>query len=162
MTKRLLQLAGHLESAVLSLFAVSATLIMSSNAASRYLLRTTFYWAEESIRLIFVWSMFFAITTAFVRNQHIGFSALVERHPVLQEASRLLYAVTLGVVGAIVTYYGYRYMTLTGSVRLAGTELPSGLLLLPGVISGAVWAVLGAVRTVLVLRDLVMRRGAER
>lgn len=146
MRKRLLQFTGYIESTVLVVFAVSATLIMFGNSTSRYLLRTTFAWADESIRLIFVWSMFFAITTAFIRNQHISFLALAHLNAKLRFLSGLLYELTLLVVGAIVAYYGHRYMGLTGAVRLPGTELPTAMLLLPGVLSGTIWALLGAFR----------------
>lgn len=135
-----------LESAVLVLLAVAATLIMFGNASSRYLLRTSFSWADELIRLIFVWSMFIAITTAFVRNQHISFSALAHLNGATRLATDFLYDITLLVVGGIVAWHGWRYMVLTGNVRLPGTELRSGLLLLPGVISGGVWTLIGAVR----------------
>ena len=149
-----------LESTVLVVLAVSATVIMFGNASSRYLFRTSFSWADELIRLIFVWSMFIAITTAFIRNQHISFSALAHLNDTTRVITDVLYDGILILVGAIVAYHGWRYMNLTGRVRLPGTELPTGLLLLPGVVSGAVWALLGGARIVTRLLSMPqMKRG---
>jgi len=146
-----------LESAVLVVLAVGATLIMFGNAGSRYLFRTSFSWADELIRLIFVWSMFIAITTGFMRNQHISFSAVAHLNDVTKGITDVLYDVILVLVGTIVTYYGRRYMNLTGSVRLPGTELPTALLLLPGVLSGAAWVLLGTTRTLLRVVSLLKK-----
>lgn len=141
--KSVYRFGRYLEGGVLVAFAVSATGIMFGNSVSRYLFRSSFAWADEAIRLIFVWSMFIAITTAFFRNQHISFLAVAHLNRRLRLFSEVLSEATLLVIGLVVVYYGNRFMRLTGAVRLPGTELPSGLLLLPGVVSGAAWTLLG-------------------
>ncbi len=147
------------EQSVVVVLALSATTIMFGNAIARYAFRDALSWAEEVVRLIFVWAMFFAITSAFVRNQHIGFTALVERNAVLRAISGLLYEATLGVVGAIVVYHGLRYTHLTGGVPLAATNLPTALFLIPGLLAGAVWAAVGSVRLVRRVVGLARGRG---
>ena len=139
---------GRLELTVLTILGVAATLIMFGNAVLRYVLGTSMIWAEEIIRLLFVWAMFIAITTAFWRNEHIGFDNLAKKGGWLGAVSGAASAACLLAVGAILAFYGFRYTVMTGGVPLPATNLPTALFMWPGVIAGAVWAVLGAVRLV--------------
>ena len=139
---------GRLERTVLTILGVAATLIMFGNAVLRYALGTSMIWAEEIIRLLFVWAMFIAITAAFWRNEHIGFDNLAKKGGWLGAVSGAVSAACLLAVGAILALYGFRYTVMTGGVPLPATNLPTGLFMWPGVIAGVVWAVLGAVRLV--------------
>lgn len=144
MTKKKFGLSlGKLEMAVLSVLGVSITLIMFGNAASRYLFNKTFVWAEEVIRIIFVWSMFIAVTTSFLRNDHIGFDGIAKKKGVPNLVYRIMYALCLVAVGGILSYFGFKYNMLTGSVPLAGTNLPTAILMWPGILAGAIWTGLG-------------------
>lgn len=134
---------GKIEMGVLSALGIAATLIMFVNAASRYLFKTTFVWAEEVIRILFVWSMFIAVTTSFLRNDHIGFDGFAKRKGLPNLIYRLVYALSLIGVGGILCVYGFKYNGFTGSVPLSGTNLPTAVLMLPGIIAGAVWVLLG-------------------
>jgi TRAP-type transport system small permease protein len=143
---------GRLELGVLTALGVAATLIMFANSLLRYLLGTSLIWSEEVIRLLFVWAMFIAITTAFWRNEHIGFDNLAKKNRWLGAISGAVSAVCLMVVGGILAFYGFRYTVMTGGVPLPATNLPTGLFMWPGVAAGAIWAVLGAVRLGQLLR----------
>lgn len=146
--KSRMDLIGKAEVTVLIIFGISATLIMFSNAVARYVFSSSFTWAEEVVRILFVWSMFIAITTGFIRNQHIGFTTLAEKHPRLQYLSTLFYKVILAVVGGVVAWYGYKYNTMIGDVPLAGTNWPTALFLIPGIAAGVVWTGVGIQGTV--------------
>jgi TRAP-type C4-dicarboxylate transport system permease small subunit len=141
--KKRFDLIGKAEVSVLIIFGISMTLIMFSNAVARYVFDSSFTWAEEVVRILFVWSMFIAITTGFIRNQHIGFTTLAEKNPHLKFVSTLLYKVVLAVVGGVVAWYGYQYNTMIGDVPLAGTNWPTALFLIPGIGAGVVWAGVG-------------------
>jgi TRAP-type C4-dicarboxylate transport system permease small subunit len=134
---------AKIEMTVLTIFGVAATLIMFGNAASRYLFKKTFVWAEETIRIMFVWSMFIAVTTSFMRNDHIGFDGIAKKKGLPNLIYRLVYAVSLAGVGGVLCVFGIKYNALTGSVPLAGTNLPTSVLMLPGIIAGFVWVLLG-------------------
>lgn len=136
----------RIELAALTVFGVLATLIMFGNSLGRYVFGTTFVWAEEIIRLLFVWSTFISITTGFVRSEHIGFDGLAKKEGALNVIYRAVYAVSLIVVGGIVAYYGFIYCSMTGDVPLAATNLPTSLFMWPGVVSGAIWLLLGLYR----------------
>jgi TRAP-type C4-dicarboxylate transport system permease small subunit len=145
-------LSRRIEIAVLTVFGVAATLLMFGNAVMRYLLGSSLVWAEEVIRLMFVWSMFIAVTTAFFRNEHIGFDNLAKKTGPLNFAYRVVYASSLAAVGGILACYGFRYNAMTGSVPLPATNLPTALFMWPGILAGAAWAGLGLYR---LLRALV-------
>lgn len=134
---------AKIEPIVLTILGVAATLIMFGNAASRYLFKRTFVWAEEIIRIMFVWSMFIAVTTSFFRNDHIGFDGIAKKKGLPNLVYRTVYALSLIVVGAILCVYGFRYNALTGSVPLSGTNLPAAVFMWPGILAGAAWTILG-------------------
>jgi TRAP-type C4-dicarboxylate transport system permease small subunit len=124
---------------------------MFGNAVSRYIFHYSFVWAEEVIRILFVWVMFIAITAAFIRNEHIGFDNLAKKSGPLNVIYRAAYAICLLAVGGILAFYGFRYNVMTGSVPLAATNLPTAIFNWPGIIAGAVWAILGAWRLILLV-----------
>lgn len=148
-----------LESGLLIALGISATGLMFGNAVGRYLLGTTLVWAEEVIRMLFVWAMFLAITTSFLRNEHIGFDGLVKRGGTLAFISGIVQAACLAGVGAILLFFGYRYLALTGDVPLPATNLPTALFMWPGILAGASWTILGITRLV---RLVSGRRGGGR
>jgi TRAP-type C4-dicarboxylate transport system permease small subunit len=137
---------GRFELAALTVLGVAATLIMFANAVLRYVFGTTLIWSEEVIRLLFVWAMFIAITTAFWRNEHIGFDNLARKGGWLGAVSRAVSAACLLAVGGVLAVYGFRYTILTGGVPLPATNLPTALFMWPGVAAGAIWALMGGVR----------------
>ncbi len=145
------------ELAVLTVLGVAATLLMFGNAVLRYVFGESIIWAEEVIRILFVWGMFIAITASFFRNEHIGFDALAKRKGALNLLYRVVYALCLVVVGGLLAYYGFGYTRMTGDVPLPATNLPTSLLMWPGVLAGVVWTLLGIYR----LATLGRRPAAE-
>lgn len=138
----------RVERTVLTVLGVSATLLMFGNAVGRYLFGSSLVWAEEVIRMLFVAAMFIAITTAFLRNQHIGFDAFAKKPGFLNVLYRIVNSLCLLTVGGILAVYGYIYNDLTGSVQLSGTNWPTALFMWPGILAGAVWFLIGAFRLV--------------
>ncbi len=135
-----------IELGVLLVMGVAATLIMFVNALLRYAANYSLEWGEESIRILFVSSMFIAITMSFVRDEHIGFDELLKVTRIGRFVREVGYAVSLIVVGAITGYYGFIYNGMVGDTPLPATDLPTGMFLVPGVIAGAVWTVIGVLR----------------
>ena len=137
---------------------IGATFIMFVNAVSRYLFNYSFVWAEEIIRILFVWSMFIAITDSFLRNEHIGFTNIAEMNAFTRSLSKITNSLCLIVVGGLLAYFGAKYDRMTGEVPLPGTNLPTSLFMWPGIGAGAIWTVLGCVRFAEALKDLRTRR----
>ena len=160
--KSIVQYLGRAELAILAFLGIAQTLIMFSNAIGRYFFEYTFPWAEEVTRILFVWAMFLAITTAFIRNQHIGFTAFAEKNAWARGFSEFFYDITLLDVGFILARYGWNYTKITGHVPLPGTDLPTAVFLLPGVIAGVVWSVTGLIRLGSKLREKIFRASGRR
>ncbi len=155
---RLLQ---RLEIAVLLILGIAAVMVMFGNSVARYVFQHSFTWAEEVVRILFVWSMFIAITTGFIRNQHIGFLSLVGQKPWLWFISRIMYKGVLAYVGFVVAYYGMSYNSLVGHVPLAGTNFPTALFLIPGIIAGFAWMLIGAAGFIQLIAAAVRRRSVN-
>lgn len=149
--KRSMPARRRIELGALSVMGIGATLLMFANSIGRYVLGTTIVWAEEIIRILFVWSMFIAITTAFFRNEHIGFDNLAKKPGFFNVLYRAVSSICLLVVGACLVWFGTRYTIMTGRVPLPATNLPTALFMWPGVVAGLAWACLGAWRLVALL-----------
>jgi TRAP-type C4-dicarboxylate transport system permease small subunit len=153
-------LLRRIEIWVLTILGVAMTLIMFTNATMRYLFSTSLVWSEEVIRILFVWAMFIAITESFIRNEHIGFDNIAKMGGWPTHLHRLVYALSLTVVGGVLAWHGWRFTILTGDVPLAATNMSTTLLMWPGVIAGAIWTVIGAIRLVRIAADLTTGRAA--
>ena len=150
--KKIVAVIIKMEKVVLLCLGIGATLAMFGNAVGRYVFQHTFVWAEESIRILFVWGMFIAITDAFLTNDHIGFQNLTNKTVFTRYASDILYNLVLLFVGLILSWYGGRYNKMTGNVPLTGTGLPTAVFMIPGIVAGFIWSCIGAVRVVLCTR----------
>ena len=69
-------------------------------------------------------------------------------NPTTQKIGDYIYYFSLTAVGGILAYYGWKYNGMTGHVPLAGTNLPSAVLMLPGIGAGVIWAALGVFRII--------------
>lgn len=138
-------LVKRLEVLVLGLLGISMTLVMIGNVVLRYVFDSSIIWAEEYVRICFVWAMFIAVTASFVRREHIGFDAFMQRFGLVR-IQEILYGFVLAAIGTIMAYYGWIYNGYTGSVTLPGTNFPTSVLLLPGILAGVIWTVIGLVK----------------
>jgi TRAP-type C4-dicarboxylate transport system permease small subunit len=134
----------QIEIGVYTVLGVAMTLLMFSNAIMRYVFDSSIVWSEEIIRMLFVLAMFVAITGGFIRNEHIGFDNFSKIPGVSRMIYRIVSSLCLLIVGGLLMFYGGRFALMTGDVPLPATNLPTGLFMWPGVIAGAVWAIIGA------------------
>ncbi|MDR1612965.1 MAG: TRAP transporter small permease subunit [Planctomycetota bacterium] len=139
------KIAKYVETAVLTLLGLSITVVMLVNVVLRYCFASSLVWAEEFVRIGFVWAMFIAIVASFMRNEHIGFESLMRRTRLTSRIRDLLYGLSLVSIGGLMAWFGWIYNGFTGSAALAATNLPTSVLLLPGIAAGAAWCVIGAV-----------------
>ena len=151
--KKTIEVILKIERFILLILGIGATLVMFGNAAGRYIFHNTFVWAEEVIRMAFVWGMFIAITDAFLTNDHIGFRNLVDKTKVTQIAADIIYNIVLVAVGGILAFYGGLYNRLTGLVPLPGTNLPTALFQIPGVLAGWTWVGIGIIRILIITKE---------
>ncbi len=136
------------EKAVLLVLGLAATLLMCANAVGRYVFSTTIVWAEEGIRVMFVWGMFIAISHAFITNEHIGFTTVADRTRWTRITSAVITNLVLAITGLALCVLGAQYSLMTGAIRLAGSNLPTAVLQIPGILAGGFWFLLAVYRLV--------------
>lgn len=144
-TKKNIQLV---EKGVLLVLGLAATLLMCTNAIGRYLFATTIVWAEEGVRVMFVWGMFIAISHAFITNEHIGFTTVADRTRWTRITSAVITNLVLAATGLVLCVLGAQYSLMTGAIRLAGSNLPTAVLQIPGILAGGFWLLLALYRLV--------------
>ena len=155
-----LSVGRRIEIAVYTILGVAMTLLMFSNAVMRYVFDSSIVWSEEIIRMMFVLTMFIAITGGFIRNEHIGFDNFAKIPGAFNMIYRVVTGVCLIIVGGLLAYYGGIFTVMTGDVPLPATNLPTGLFMWPGVFAGAVWVVIGAWKIIGIVTDRSARRAA--
>lgn len=128
------------------------TLIMFINGVSRYALGTTFIWAEEVIRLLFVWAMFIGITDLFTSGGHIGFDAIINKNSMTRKVCGILSNLVLIFIGEQLAVHGYGIISVIGKIPLAATKLPNLSFQLPGVLAGVAWIIIGIWNIVKILK----------
>lgn len=131
------------ERAVLVILGVGMTVIMFINACGRYLLGSTLLWAEETVRICFVWAMFIAITDLFVTGEHIGFDVIAMKNKLTRIIACVGTNLVLIFLGVNLVFFGMEIIHTTGKVPLPATKLPGMVFHIPGMIAGAVWIGIG-------------------
>lgn len=119
--------------AILVLLIVSMTLIEAAQIISRYVLKSPFAWAEESVRYMFIWATYMAIGIAIDRDAHAKLDLLKKYMPKAllkgYKVALLLIAVVffsmltvVGIKSAIRNYY-----QLSAAMRLPFTYVILGV-----------------------------------
>lgn len=141
----------------LTILGLIMTIVMFANACSRYLFSKTFLWAEETVRICFVWAMFIAISELFIHGGHIGFDVFSGKNKWTHTFSKAVTDLVLIAVGFNFIFFGRTIAAQVGLVPLASTKLPSMVFYIPGILAGAAWMVIGAAD----LAEMVRHKGAE-
>ena len=86
-------------------------LIVGSQVFARYVLNSSFGWADELSRLLFVWSIFLAIPIGIRKGSHIGVELLTARLP--SPLRRLLLRVVMASAAALMLVVAYQSAVIT-------------------------------------------------
>lgn len=154
MTKIILKV----ERICLMMLGLIMSLVMFVNACSRYFLSKTFLWAEETVRICFVWAIFIAISELFAYGGHIGFDVFSGKNRWTKKISKIVTDVVLIVLGFNLIFFGRAIVSQVGMVPLASTKLPNMIFHIPGMIAGCVWMLIGIADLIRVLTN----KGAEK
>lgn len=146
-----------IERICLMILGLAMTLVMFINACSRYIFSKTFLWAEETVRICFVWAMFIAISELFVRWGHTGFDVFSGKNRWTKVISRAVTDIVLMVIGFNFVYFGRAIVAQVGAVPLASTKLPGMVFYIPGILAGAGWIVIGIADII----QMIRKKGAE-
>ncbi len=132
-----------IERLILMVIGICMTLIMFVNALGRYTVNSTFLWAEEVIRILFVWGMFIAITELFIQDGHIGFDVVKKMNGFTMKMCKMITGIVLVALGGNLVFFGMRIVSTIGKVPLPATKLPNAIFFYPGIIAGGVWVIIG-------------------
>lgn len=121
---------------------LGATCIMVLEGLSRHLLGVSYFWAEESVRFLLVWSFFLTLGIAGFQQYHIRTELVVQRLPLaLQRASWVLASVVGMGFASILAYSSIaqvrRYYTM-GMLSESNLEMPMWIIFLAMPIGGTV------------------------
>src|SRR5690606_11796695 len=122
---------GWLSKAVLvcaTILMLGGTCIMVIEGLSRHLLGVSYFWAEESVRFLLLWSFFLTLGIAGFQQYHIRSELLVQRFPpVLQRLSWIVASVVGMAFSTILAYSSIaqvkRYYTM-GMLSESNLEMP--------------------------------------
>lgn len=111
-----------------TLLALAATGVMLMEAFSRGFLGHSYFWAEESVRYLMVWSFFLAIGAAGRNGMHIRTEMLVDALPPRARWTCNMLASLTGVVFAVILFLASipqveRYYTM-GMMTESTLDLP--------------------------------------
>ena len=133
---------------LLALLIIAMTAIEAAQIVSRFILKTPFAWAEESVRYMFIWATYMAIGIGIDRDAHAKLDLMLKYVPKkfskAYKVSLLLIAVVffammtvVGIKSAIANYY-----QLSAAMRLPFTYV------IMGVPTGSVIAIIYALKNI--------------
>lgn len=134
---------GWLSKAVLvcaTILMLGGTCIMVIEGLSRHLLGVSYFWAEESVRFLLLWSFFLTLGIAGFQQYHIRTELLVQRFPpALQRVSWIVASVVGMAFSSILAYSSIaqvkRYYTM-GMLSESNLEMPMWIIFLAMPIGG--------------------------
>ena len=93
--------------ALLILFMVEITLVISIAVVSRYFMNSPVYWAEEVTRYSFVWATFLGAACAYRRNELVSMSVIVNAlSPENRRRVLLVLEIVIGLFLALAMVFG--------------------------------------------------------
>jgi TRAP-type C4-dicarboxylate transport system permease small subunit len=117
---------------------VAMVLVEGWQVVARYVLNDSPSWTEPVVLLLINIAMMFSASVGVRNGAHFGFKVLVERAapPLRLVMKQIAHAIT-ALIGAVLAWYGTVMVLDTWSVKLAGAQLPQGVLYLPLSFGGA-------------------------
>jgi TRAP-type transport system small permease protein len=115
--------------------AIALMLVLTAaQVFSRYLLNHAFFWTEELVRYLFIWTSFLGASVAFKRGAHLGFVLLVDSLgktllgrflTLIRDVSVLISLLILAYYGSTLTYLNASNRSITLGVSMA---VPYGII----------------------------------
>lgn len=137
---------------IATVLSLLATAIMILEGLSRYLLNVSYFWAEESVRFMMVWSFSLTVGFAGFKKLHIRTELLVQKFSLTTQRLCWILSCTTGISFAIILIYSsipqiIRYFD-TDMVSESNIELPMWIVYLSMPIAGVglLWYYLCAAR----------------
>ncbi len=119
---------------------LGATGIMVLEGLSRHFFGVSYFWAEESVRFLLVWTFFLTLGIAGFQHYHIRTELLVQRFPLAMQRASWLLSCLVGMGFAVILAYSSidqvrRYYTM-GMLSESNLELPMWIVFLAMPVGG--------------------------
>jgi TRAP-type C4-dicarboxylate transport system permease small subunit len=133
---------GHVSLSIAALALAGLVFTQLWQVIGRYVFNVTPGWTETISILLMNAAMMFGAAGGVQAGAHFGFTLGIDRLP--PAASRIMHVLgqlLVGILGLAAALHGWRLMTGTWAVKVAGAPLPQGLVYVPLVLGGLLVAV---------------------
>lgn len=103
-----------------SIFISITSIVVIMNVFTRYVLKFTYFWAEEVAVGCFVWTIFLGTAAAYRKGALIGVEAIVVMLPKkIRELVQVVVYAILTVICGVMCYFGYEYVASSSKITAA-------------------------------------------
>ncbi|MCI6152824.1 TRAP transporter small permease [Fusobacterium perfoetens] len=103
-----------------SFFIAITTIVVVMNVFTRYVLKFTYFWAEEIAVGCFVWTIFLGTAAAYREKALIGVEAVVVLLPKkIRKIVEFLVYILLFILSSLMFYFSYTYVASSSKITAA-------------------------------------------
>lgn len=123
-----------------SIFISITVLVVIMNVFTRYVLKFTYFWAEEVAVGCFVWTIFLGTAAAYKEKALIGVEAIVVLLPMkVRKIVEFIVFVLLTILSVLMFYFGFEYVSssskITAALEISYAYINSAIIISFGLIS---------------------------
>lgn len=123
-----------------SIFISITVLVVIMNVFTRYVLKFTYFWAEEVAVGCFVWTIFLGTAAAYKEKALIGVEAIVVLLPMkIRKIVEFIVFVLLTILSLLMFYFGFEYVSssskITAALEISYAYINSAIIISFGLIS---------------------------
>lgn len=103
-----------------SVFISITILVVIMNVFTRYVLKFTYFWAEEVAVGCFVWTVFLGTAAAYRKNALIGVEAIVVLlPPKIRKFVQFIVYILMTIISGLMFYFGFEYVSSSSKITAA-------------------------------------------
>ncbi|QNM16170.1 MULTISPECIES: TRAP transporter small permease [Fusobacterium] len=103
-----------------SVFISITILVVIMNVFTRYVLKFTYFWAEEVAVGCFVWTIFLGTAAAYRKKALIGVEAIVVLLPQkVRKFVQFIVYILMTVISGVMCYFGFQYVYSSSKITAA-------------------------------------------
>lgn len=123
-----------------SIFISITVLVVIMNVFTRYVLKFTYFWAEEVAVGCFVWTIFLGTAAVYKEKALIGVEAIVVLLPMkIRKIVEFIVFVLLTILSLLMFYFGFEYVSssskITAALEISYAYINSAIIISFGLIS---------------------------
>ena len=123
-----------------SVFISITILVVIMNVFTRYVLKFTYFWAEEVAVGCFVWTIFLGTAAAYRKKALIGVEAIVVLLPQkVRKFVQFIVYILMTVISGVMCYFGFQYVysssKITAALEISYSYINSAIVLSIGLMT---------------------------